>query len=325
MKVLVTGGAGYIGSQTSKALAAAGHTPIVFDNLSGGHRWAVRWGVLEEGDVGDLARLASVMATHRPDAVIHFAALISVGESVARPEPYYRVNVGGAVNVLEAMRAAGVSRFVFSSTATVHGSPPALPITEDMPYAPMSPYSRSKAMVEQILADAAGASDLACVALRYFNACGADPGGEVGEAHRPETHLIPLLLGAIRDDQPLTLNGDDYATPDGTCVRDYIHVADLARAHVLALERLQPGFRAYNLGTGEGYSVRQIIDAARKVTGKDLMVQIGPRRPGDPPAQWADPSRAAAELGFRAEASSLESILSSAWAWTTKPPVYAAA
>ncbi len=325
MKVLVTGGAGYIGSQTCKALAAAGHTPIVYDNLSGGHRWAVRWGPLEEGDVGDLARLAEVMAIHRPDAVMHFAALISVGESVLQPEPYYRVNLGGAVNVLQAMRAAGVFRFVFSSTATVHGEPPALPITEDMPYAPISPYSRSKAMVEQILADSATPSDLACVALRYFNACGADPDGELGEAHHPETHLIPLLLEAIRDGRPLMLNGDDYDTPDGTCVRDYIHVADLARAHVLALERLQPGFRAYNLGTGEGYSVRQIIDAARAVTGKDLPFIVGPRRPGDPPAQWADPSRAAAELDFHAERSSLQSILSTAWSWTTKPPVYAAA
>lgn len=325
MKVLVTGGAGYIGSHACKALAAAGHEPVVLDNLAGGHRWAVRWGPFEEGDVGDPARLAEVIERHRPEAVMHFAALISVGESVESPEPYYRVNVGGAANVLEAMRAADIKRFVFSSTATVHGSPPALPIVEDMPFAPMSPYSRSKAMVEEMLADSAGASGLSAVALRYFNACGADPDGDLGEAHHPETHLIPLLLEAIRDGRPLTLNGDDYDTPDGTCVRDYIHVSDLARAHVLALERLKPGFRAFNLGTGHGYSVRQIIDAAREVTGRDIQVNVGPRRPGDPAAQWADPSRAAVELGFRAEASSLPSILSTAWAWTTRPPAYATA
>ncbi|HEY5290324.1 MAG TPA: UDP-glucose 4-epimerase GalE [Caulobacteraceae bacterium] len=324
MKVLVTGGAGYIGSHACKALAAAGHQPIVYDNLSQGHRWAVRYGPLEEGDVGDLARLAEVMATHKPDAVMHFAALISVGESVDQPELYYRVNVGGAVNVLAAMRAAGVTGFIFSSTGTVHGPPPALPIVEDMPHAAISPYGRSKSMVEQILADAAGASGLACAALRYFNACGADPDGELGEAHHPETHLIPLVLAAIRDRTTLTLNGDDYDTPDGTCVRDYIHVSDLARAHVLALEALKPGFRAYNLGAGAGYSVRQIIEMARQVTGRDVEVIIGPRRPGDPAALWADPSRAQAELGFTAECSSLTSIVETAWRWIVRPPAYAA-
>ena len=323
MKVLVTGGAGYIGSHACKALARAGHEPIVYDNLSGGHRWAVRYGPLEEGDVCDPGRLAEVMERRRPDAVMHFAALISVGESVDQPDLYYRVNVGGAVNVLSAMRAAGVSRFVFSSTGTVHGPPPALPITEDMPLAPISPYGRSKAMVEQILADAAAASDLSCVALRYFNACGADPDGELGEAHHPETHLIPLLLVAIRDGAPLTLNGEDHPTPDGTCVRDYIHVSDLARAHVLALEALKPGFRAYNLGTGEGYSVRQIIDAARQVTGRPVDMCVGPRRPGDAPAIWADTARAAAELRFTAESSSLATIIETAWNWTVRPPAYA--
>ncbi|MGH7024638.1 MAG: UDP-glucose 4-epimerase GalE [Caulobacteraceae bacterium] len=322
MKVLVTGGAGYIGSHACKALAAAGHRPIVYDNFSQGHRWAVRFGPLEEGDVGDLARLAEVMATHRPDAVMHFAALISVGQSIEQPELYYRVNVGGAVNVLAAMRAAGVPRFVFSSTGTVHGPPPALPILEDMPHAAISPYGRSKSMVEQVLADSAAASGLACVALRYFNACGADPEGELGEAHRPETHLIPLTLAAIRDGTEFTLNGEDYPTPDGTCIRDYIHVADLARAHVLALGALKPGFRAYNLGTGEGYSVRQILDVAREVTGRDVALRIGPRRPGDPPALWADPSRAAAELGFTAECSSLTSIVETAWNWISRPPAY---
>jgi UDP-glucose-4-epimerase GalE len=323
MKVLVTGGAGYIGSHACKALARAGHEPIVYDNLSGGHRWAVRYGPLEEGDVCDPGRLAEVMERRRPDAVMHFAALISVGESVDQPDLYYRVNVGGAVNVLSAMRAAGVSRFVFSSTGTVHGPPPALPITEDMPHGAISPYGRSKSMVEQILADCAAASDLSCGVLRYFNACGADPDGELGEAHEPETHLIPLVLAAIRDGVPLTLNGADYPTPDGTCVRDYIHVSDLARAHVLALDALKPGFRAYNLGTGDGYSVRQIIDAARQVTGRPVELKMGPRRPGDSPSIWADPSRAAAELGFRAECSSLASIIETAWNWTIRPAAYA--
>ena len=325
MRVLVTGGAGYIGSHACKALAAAGHEPIVFDDLSQGHRWAVRWGPLEEGDIGDLDRLREVVARHRPEAVMHFAALISVGESVDRPELYYRVNVGGAANMLQAMREAGVSRFVFSSTGTVHGPPPALPIVEDMPHAAISPYGRSKSMVEQILADAAAAGGLAAVALRYFNASGADRDGEIGEAHSPETHLIPLLLAAVREGRPLIVNGGDYPTPDGTCVRDYIHVGDLARAHVLALEAMRPGFRAYNLGTGQGYSVRQIIDAARAVTGRDIAVEVGPRRPGDPPALWADTRRAAVELGFKAEQSSVREIVETAWAWTVNRPAYASA
>jgi UDP-glucose-4-epimerase GalE len=326
MRVLVTGGAGYIGSHACKALAAAGHEPVVYDNLSQGHRWAARYGPFEQGDVCDAERLAEVMGRHKPGAVMHFAALISVEESVAQPELYYRNNVAGAVNVLAAMRAAGVDRFVFSSTGTVHGTPPSLPITEDMPHAAISPYGRSKSMVEQILADCAAACGLRCVALRYFNACGADPDGELGEAHHPETHLIPLLLAAVRDGLPLTVNGVDYDTPDGACVRDYIHVGDLARAHVLALDALggAGGFRAYNLGTGEGYSVLQIIQAARQVTGRNIEVRIGPRRPGDAPALWADPTRAARELGFTASSSSLESIIGTAWNWTIRPPAYVA-
>ncbi|HXV00048.1 MAG TPA: UDP-glucose 4-epimerase GalE [Caulobacteraceae bacterium] len=327
MRVLVTGGAGYIGSHACKALAAAGHEPVTFDSLSQGHRWAVRHGPLEVGDVTDEARLAEVIARWRPEAVMHFAALISVGESVAQPELYYRTNVAGAVAVLSAMRAAGIDRFVFSSTCAVHGPPASLPITEDMAYGPISPYGRSKAMVEQILADCAGAWGLRCAALRYFNASGADPDGELGEAHDPETHLIPLVLAAARDGTTLILNGDDYATPDGTCVRDYIHVADLARAHVLALDRLAQadGFRAYNLGVGQGFSVKEIIEAARAVTGKTIAVEIGPRRPGDPPSLYADPSRAAAELGFTAGASSVRTIVETAWKWMIDPPPYAAA
>jgi UDP-arabinose 4-epimerase len=324
MRVLVTGGAGYIGSHACKALAAAGHEPVVYDNLAGGHRWAVRFGPLEEGDVTDADRLAEVMKTVKPEAVMHFAALISVGESVDRPELYYRTNVAGAVNVLAAARAAEVPRFVFSSTGTVHGVPPRLPITEDMPFAPVSPYGRSKVMVEEMLEDCAAATGLRSVALRYFNASGADPAGELGEAHDPETHLIPLLLAAARDGAPFTLNGDDYDTPDGTCIRDYIHVSDLAHAHVLALEALdsQTGLRAYNLGVGRGLSVKEIIDAAREVTGRQIEVRIGPRRPGDPPELYADPTRAEGELGFRPAHSSVRTIVETAWRWLVEPPSY---
>jgi len=325
MRVLVTGGAGYIGSHACKALAAAGHEPIVYDNLAGGHRWAVRYGPLEEGDVADPARLAEVMARVKPEAVMHFAALISVGESVGQPELYYRTNVAGAANVLAALRAAGVPRFVFSSTGTVHGEPPRLPITEDMPLAPVSPYGRSKVMVEQMLEDCAAATDLAGAVLRYFNASGADPDGELGEAHDPETHLIPLLLAAARDGAAFTVNGDDYATPDGTCVRDYIHVSDLAHAHVLALDTLEArrGVRAWNLGVGRGLSVKEIIDAARDVTGRPIAVRIGPRRPGDPPALYADPSRARAELGFQPVHSEVTTIVETAWRWLIDRPAHA--
>jgi UDP-arabinose 4-epimerase len=325
MRVLVTGGAGYIGSHACKALAAAGHEPTVYDNFISGRRWAVRYGPLEEGDVADPGRLAEVMAKVKPEAVMHFAALISVGQSVDEPELYYRTNVAGAVNVLAAIRAAGVPRLVFSSTGTVHGEPPRLPITEDMPLAPVSPYGRSKVMVEQMLEDCAAATGLSGAVLRYFNAAGADPDGELGEAHDPETHLIPLLLAAARDGDPFTVNGDDYATPDGTCIRDYIHVSDLARAHVLALDVLaeQTGVRAWNLGVGRGLSVKEIITAAREVTGRPIEVRVGPRRPGDPPELYADPSRARAELGFQPVHSEVRTIVETAWRWLIDPPAHA--
>jgi UDP-arabinose 4-epimerase len=325
MRVLVTGGAGYIGSHACKALAAAGHEPFVYDNLAGGYRWAVRYGALEEGDVTDPDRLSEVMARVRPEAVMHFAALISVGESVGEPELYYRANVAGAINVLAAVRAAGVPRFVFSSTGTVHGEPPKLPITEDMPLAPVSPYGRSKVMVEEMLGDCAAATGLSVAILRYFNASGADPDKELGEAHDPETHLIPLLLAAARDGAPFTVNGDDYATADGTCIRDYIHVSDLAQAHVLALDALaqRKGVRAWNLGVGRGLSVKEIIDAARAVTGRPIDIRIGPRRPGDPAALYADPSRATAELGFLPMHSDVTTIVETAWRWLIDRPLYA--
>lgn len=323
MRVLVTGGAGYIGSHTCKALAAAGHVPITYDNFAGGHRWAVRYGPLEEGDVGDQQRLAEVFARHRPEAVMHFAALISVRESVEKPETYFRTNLAGAINVLAASRAALTPRFVFSSTGTIHGEPAQMPIVETMPMDPISPYARSKAMVERILVDIALGGEMAIASLRYFNACGADPENELGEAHEPETHLIPLVLAATKAGAPLTLNGDDYPTPDGTCVRDYIHVSDLARAHVLALDALKPGLSAYNLGVGRGISVKEIIAAAQSVTGRTIEVRLGPRRAGDAPALWADPTRAKSELGFRPVSSSLETIVETAWKWMTEPPPYA--
>ncbi len=317
MKVLVTGGAGYIGSHACKTLAAAGHEPVAYDDLSHGHRWAVKWGPLEVGDTVDEARLAEVMARHRPDAVMHFAALTSVAESIAHPARYYEVNTVGSICLLRAMQGAGVNRIVFSSTAAVYGVPASTPIVEEAEPAPINPYGRSKQMVERILADTAAAIGLRATALRYFNAAGADPAGELGEAHDPETHLVPLVLEAARTGSTVTVFGHDYPTPDGTCVRDYIHVTDLARAHVLALEALggAGALATYNLGTGAGLSVRSIIALAADVTGREIAVTTGPRRPGDPPVLVADPAKARAELGWTPVHSSAREIVETAWAW----------
>ncbi len=320
MKVLVTGGAGYIGSHACKALAASGHEPVAFDNLSEGHRWAVKWGPLEEGDITDPTRLAEVFNSHRPEAVMHFAARAYVGESVTDPERYYRNNVVGTLGLLGAMRRAGVSRFVFSSTCATYGVPLRTPIAEDHPQDPVNPYGRSKLAVEHILRDYACAYGLKAIALRYFNAAGADPDGEIGEAHEPETHLIPLVLGAAaKAEQAITIFGEDYETADGTCIRDYTHVADLAAAHVLALEKLVTcaGFDAYNLGTGLGLSVREVIDVAQQVTGRSIRALVGPRRPGDPPILVADGSLAQRELGWRPAHSSPNEMVRSAWTWMT--------
>ncbi|MBV9995179.1 MAG: UDP-glucose 4-epimerase GalE [Caulobacteraceae bacterium] len=315
-RILVTGGAGYIGSHACKALAAAGHTPIAYDNLVHGHAWAVKWGPLEVGDIGDARRLAQAFAVHRPEAVMHFAAYAYVGESVADPARYYRNNVGGALTLLEVMRASEVDAIVFSSTCATYGIPRVLPIAEDAPQAPISPYGASKLMVERMLADYAAAYGLKSVALRYFNAAGADPDGEIGESHDPETHLIPLVLDAAATGAPVTVLGDDYDTADGTCVRDYVHVGDIAEAHVLALEGLRTGQlrRAYNLGAGVGFSVAEIIEAARRITGRPVRAVVGPRRPGDPAAMLADPRLAAAELGWKAR-HDLEAIIRTAWEW----------
>ena len=318
MRVLVTGGAGYVGSHACQALAAAGHQPIVYDNLSEGHRMAVQWGPFEAGDILDAERLSAVMAAHRPQAVMHFAACSRVGESVSAPGRYYENNVSGTLVLLAAMREHAIERLVFSSTCATYGLVDRAPITEDVEQAPINPYGRSKLMVEQILRDCGAASPLRSIALRYFNAAGADPDGAVGEDHEPETHLIPLVLRvAAGADDAITIFGDDYETPDGTCIRDYTHVVDLASAHVLALDRLETlgSFTAYNLGTGAGLSVRSIIGVAEQVTGRSITVRTGPRRVGDPPILVADPSLARRQLGWSPRLSAPEHIVQTAWSW----------
>jgi UDP-arabinose 4-epimerase len=317
--VLVTGGAGYIGSHACKALARAGYTPVAYDNLVNGHEWAVKWGPFERGDILDRARLAEVFERHRPAAVMHFAAFAYVGESVADPAKYYRNNVEGTLALLEAMRAAGVETLVFSSSCATYGIPAETPIREDAPQAPINPYGATKLIVERILADYRTAYGLQSVALRYFNAAGADPEGEIGEAHEPETHLIPLALDVAAGDRPhIVINGDDYPTPDGACIRDYVHVSDIAEAHVLAVRALEAGRRlepAYNLGGGAALSVAEVVGAASLVTGRNIPVVIGPRRPGDPPVLTADAGRAAADLNWRPAYPKIEDMIAHAWAW----------
>ncbi|TVP86435.1 MAG: UDP-glucose 4-epimerase GalE [Thioalkalivibrio sp.] len=320
--VLVTGGAGYIGSHACKALAEAGYTPIVFDNLVYGHRWAVRWGPLEVGDIADRERLDEVMRRYRPAAVMHFAAFTYVGESVTDPGKYYRNNVAGTLTLLEAMRDHAIRRMIFSSTCATYGMPRQIPMTESHPQAPINPYGASKLMIERILGDFDAAHDLRSVSLRYFNAAGADPQNEVGEAHDPETHLVPLVLdAAARRRAEITIFGDDYDTADGTCIRDYIHVTDLAQAHVLALQALESGAgsTAYNLGNGQGFSVREVIDCARRVTGREIPVVMGTRRAGDPARLVGDASRAIAELGWSPAYANLDRIVATAWAWHQSP------
>jgi UDP-glucose-4-epimerase GalE len=316
--ILVTGGAGYVGSHACKALAVAGHTPVVFDNLDRGHREFVRWGPLEEGDIRDGARLDAVFARHRIDAVMHFAALAYVGESVSEPAVYYRNNVGGTLELLDAMRRASVGRLVFSSTCATYGVPERMPITEDLPQQPINPYGATKLMIERVLRDYAAAYGLRSVSLRYFNAAGCDPDGEVGEDHDPETHLIPRVLMAADGTLPhVEVFGTDYPTPDGTCLRDYIHVADLADGHLRALDYLARGgaTTAINLGTGRAFSVREVIGAAERVTGRRIPVREGPRREGDPPVLVADATRAREVLGFAARYTEVEPIVATAWRW----------
>lgn len=316
--VLVTGGAGYVGAHGCKALAVAGYRPVVYDNLIHGHERAVQWGPFELGELSDRARLDEVFVSHKPEAVMHFAAFTAVGESVTDPGKYYRNNVAGSLTLIEAAAAHGVDKFVFSSTAAAYGLPASVPITEETPNKPINPYGRSKLMVEQMLFDFEHAHGLKSAIMRYFNAAGASPDGEIGECHDPETHLIPLALDAVAGKGPeLTVFGTDYPTPDGTCIRDYIHVADLAEAHVRALDWLAGGgaTRVYNLGTGAGVSVREILDAIERVTGKGVPHRFGQRRAGDPPVLVSDPSRARAELDWEARMSDIETIIATAWAW----------
>ena len=317
-RVLVTGGAGYIGSHCCKALAEAGFCPVVLDNLVYGHEAAVRWGPLIKGELADRALLDAVIAEHRPVAAIHFAAYAYVGESVENPGKYYANNVAAAISLLEALRDSGIKAIVFSSTCATYGVPVNVPIQEEAAQRPINPYGRSKLMVEHILEDFDTAHGLKAIALRYFNAAGADPAGELGESHNPETHLIPLALAAAAGNGPvLTVFGDDYLTPDRTCIRDYIHVTDLAEAHVLALERLLAGGNSdrINLGTGAGVSVREMLAAIERVTGHHVPHSFGPRRTGDPPELVADPAHARTALGWTPRHSNLETIVATAWAW----------
>lgn len=317
-RVLVTGGAGYIGSHTCKALAEAGHFPITLDNLVHGHRRDVRWGPLEVGDIRDRERLVAIVEQYHPEAVIHFAAFAYVGESVLDPGKYYSNNVSGTLTLLEVMRDLGINRVIFSSTCATYGNPETIPITEEHPQRPINPYGSSKLMVERILADFADAHNLQWIALRYFNAAGTDPDGEIGELHTPEFHLIPLVLQtALGHRAAIQVYGDDYDTPDGTCIRDYIHVTDLAAAHVLALESLGRGCpsQAFNLGNGRGYSVMQVIEQARRVTGREIPVEIVDRRSGDPPVLYADASKAGKLLRWKPAYPDLEAMIEHAWRW----------
>jgi len=321
MNILVTGGAGYIGSHACKALALAGHTPITYDNLVYGHRDAVQWGPLEQGDTTDRARLDDVLDRHRPDAVLHFAAYAYVGESVENPGKYWHNNVHGTLVLLEALRDHGVGRFVFSSTCATYGEPQTIPMTESHPQWPINPYGWTKLAVERMLADFHAAHGLRSIALRYFNAAGADPEAETGEDHDPETHLIPLVLdAAIGRREKITVFGDDYATPDGTCIRDYIHVTDLADAHLRALDWLgnNDTATAFNLGNGQGFSVNEVIDTARRVTGKAIQAELGPRRPGDPPRLVGDSTKAIGELGWQPRYAGIDTIVETAWRWHRK-------
>lgn len=318
--VLVTGGAGYIGSHTAKALAARGFVPVTYDNLVHGHRWAVQWGPLVEADIDDRATLLDTMCRYQISAIMHFAAFAYVGESMARPERYFNNNVAGSLALLDTAIQAGVPHLIFSSSCATYGTPDRLPIAEDTPQSPVNPYGETKLIVERALRWYGAAHPLTWVALRYFNAAGADPGGAIGEVHDPETHLIPLVLEAAMGGRPVEVYGDDYPTRDGTCVRDYIHVSDLADAHARALEYLIGGGDsiALNLGTGHGYTVREVIEAVQSVTGRPVPHRIAPRRPGDPAVLVADPALAGKILGWRPQYSALETIVGTASSWHEK-------
>lgn len=315
--ILVVGGAGYIGSHTVKMLAEKGYNPVVYDNLSKGHKEAVEGFAFEEGDLGDKARLSEVFKKHHIEAVMHFAAFIEVGESVKEPSKYYHNNVAKVLNLLDAMKENNVKYFVFSSTAATFGEPVKNKIDETHPQLPINPYGNTKLMVEKMLEDFDRAYSLKAVALRYFNASGADDSGRIGESHSPETHLIPLVLQAAAGKRPsIKIFGNDYPTPDGTCIRDYVHVNDLARAHILALEKMEKENKSlrYNLGSGSGYSVAELIQEAKSVTGIDFKVETEGRRAGDPAVLVADPAKAERELGWKPQYG-LRKIIETAWNW----------
>jgi UDP-glucose 4-epimerase len=322
MRILVTGGAGYIGSHAVRLFLSRGHDVWVYDNLSEGHRGAVPAERLIVGDLSEMPRLDQTLLERRIEAVVHFAAFTYVGESVRNPGKYYQNNLVNTLNLMECMRRNGVSRMVFSSTAATYGVPERVPITEDEPQRPINPYGNGKLAVEWALADYATAYGWGYAALRYFNAAGASPGGTICEDHDPETHLIPLVLLAVLGRKPaIEIFGTDYPTPDGTCVRDYIHVDDLAEAHLLALERLEAGKGlCYNLGIGRGYSVREVIRGAEEVTGKKVPVKEGPRRAGDPPALVASSDKIKQELAWRPRYTELAPIIETAWRWHSSHP-----
>ncbi|MFC1676264.1 UDP-glucose 4-epimerase GalE [Planctomycetota bacterium] len=322
MRVLVAGGAGYIGSNMVAMLKAAGAEPIVFDNLSKGHLQAVRDCEFVRGELADYDLLVETLRKYAIEAVMHFAALIEVGESVTEPLRYYQNNVSNTQNLLSAMETAGVEKFVFSSSAAVYGMPAKVPIAEDAATEPINPYGATKLAVEQICHWQNQAGKLRYAALRYFNACGAGDNGKLGEDHSPESHLIPLIIqAAMGKRKDIKIFGTDYPTPDGTCIRDYIHIEDLCSAHLLALERLdEKAELIYNLGNGKGYSVREVIDSVRKVSGKDFKVTESGRRPGDPPILNSDAARAKNELGWKPRFPQLDAIVETAWKWHSENP-----
>jgi UDP-glucose 4-epimerase len=319
-RILVTGGAGYIGSHTRYFLEKSGHSVVVVDDLSRGFKEAVPGGALHQVDTRDTQKLTALLRQERIEAVIHFAAYISVGESTEHPELYFSNNVCGSISLFEAMLETQVKCLVFSSTAAAYGIPAKVPIPEDEPYAPINPYGESKVMVEKILEWLDRYREFRSIRLRYFNACGAEPESGLGERHDPETHLIPLMLRAIQTGEPVTLFGDDYPTPDGTCIRDYIHVSDLAQAHIAAIEHLLRGGKSdvFNVGTGTGQSVKEVLAAVQKVTGKKVPHTIGPRREGDPPSLVADSRKLQNALGWRPQRADLERIVADAWAFAQK-------
>lgn len=316
--VLVTGGAGYVGSHCCKAFARAGWSVVAFDNLSRGWRDAVKWGPLIEGDITNAGEIAAALHRHRPDVVAHFAAYAYVGESVEQPELYYRNNSFGTLVLLEEMRKAGIDRLIFSSTCATYGIPIRTPIDEEHPQAPINPYGWSKFIIERMIEGFSRAHGVSAVILRYFNAAGCDADGEIGEHHEPETHVIPLAIeAALKQDRTFTVNGSTFDTRDGTAVRDYVHVDDLARAHVLAAEKLlgERGVHVYNLGTGIGTTVRELVEAVSPVSGSELRINYGPPRPGDPPILVAAPGKAERELGWIAHQSDISRIVETAFNW----------